>query len=277
MRHGNYVPHFFLSIKSIIQVNVLKPILMHLNIFGNSFAIGSYGVIVVFAIIVATLISLMIAQKKNYSFDECFTYIILLVCGGISGTFVVGFILFLPDRFQNGFLSYPPVLVSWGGLIGGILVGLVIDKYYHFSFWKLADLATPGYLIGLGIGRIGCLLGGCCYGIHTDSTLGIYFSNPNAPATIMIQPLIPTQIISSIFLITMALIFIPFVIKEHAVGKPFLISMIIYSIARFSIEFLRNDPRLFLFGLSDGQLFSIALLLFALGMIFLRNRKNDIV
>jgi phosphatidylglycerol:prolipoprotein diacylglycerol transferase len=155
------------------------------------------------------------------------------------------------------------VLVGWGGIAGGMAALAAITIKWGENFLAIADICTPGYLVGIGIGRIGCHFAGCCFGIHTTSSCGVTFSDPNAIASAMQQPLIPSQLISSVFLIMSGIAFVPFVLRKKTAGICFASSAMLYSLFRFVVEFIRNDPRKFLFGFSDGQIFSAAY--FALG------------
>ena len=82
---------------------------------------------------------------------------------------------------------YPPkdcfaaVEVWRGGLAyyGGFIfaVGFAYDfvRKHKLGWWKTADLASPGIMLGLFFGRLGCFLNGCCYGKQTSSWVGVTF------------------------------------------------------------------------------------------------------
>jgi len=59
-------------------------------------------------------------------------------------------------------------LVYFGSFVGGVLGFFVaarsIVRDFNVSRWKLADFLAPSLALGLCLGRIGCLLNGCCYG-----------------------------------------------------------------------------------------------------------------
>jgi phosphatidylglycerol---prolipoprotein diacylglyceryl transferase len=235
----------------------MHPVLYKFFFLGKDLVIGTYGVIMVTAIATGVLLSLAIARRYGYHVSSFINYCLLVIAGVIGGALLVGFIIFLPERLGREFIDYPPAFVSWGGIAGGLVALLVIKFKFKEKFLLLADIATPGYLIGLGIGRIGCLMAGCCYGIYTSSCIGISFTDPMAPASLMKQPLVPTQLISAVFLMSAGLAFIPIILRRKYTGLGFGCSAIVYSIFRFFIEFWRDDPRLFFLGLSDGQIFSI--------------------
>jgi phosphatidylglycerol:prolipoprotein diacylglycerol transferase len=59
-------------------------------------------------------------------------------------------------------------LVWYGGLLGGV-VGYALGyrfvlRKHNSSTWKVADIVAPSLALGLALGRVGCLLNGCCYG-----------------------------------------------------------------------------------------------------------------
>lgn len=59
-------------------------------------------------------------------------------------------------------------IVLYGGIIGGIvaftLFYYAVLRKYKVTFWQMADLSAPCVCIGIALGRVGCLLNGCCYG-----------------------------------------------------------------------------------------------------------------
>jgi prolipoprotein diacylglyceryltransferase len=63
--------------------------------------------------------------------------------------------------WQGGLVFYGSAI---GGFIGYILAYYFVLRKYSLSSWKMADIIAPSVAVGLCIGRIGCLLNGCCYG-----------------------------------------------------------------------------------------------------------------
>jgi phosphatidylglycerol:prolipoprotein diacylglycerol transferase len=253
----------------------MHPVLFRFFFLGKDIVIGTYGVIMVAAIVAGLLISLAIARKYGYHSSSFINYCLLVIAGIIGGSLLAGYVMFLPERLGREFIDYPPALVSWGGIAGGLAVLIIIKFKFREPFLLIADIITPGYLIGLGIGRIGCLFAGCCYGIYTSSCIGIAFTDPMAPASLMKQPLVPTQLISALFLIGAGLTFIPIILRRKNTGFGFGFSAILYSIFRFFIEFWRDDPRVFIFGLSDGQIFSVIYCMIGVAIVIYISRKTS--
>lgn len=73
-------------------------------------------------------------------------------------------------------------LVIYGGVIGGIVAGMLYCRRHQLKILATGDLIAPGFLIGLSLGRIGCLLHGCCFGgVCTAELPTITFPQGSAP------------------------------------------------------------------------------------------------
>ena len=67
-------------------------------------------------------------------------------------------------------------LVVYGSLFGGLAAWFVFCRLNKLSLWKVADVMAPGMMIGLALGRIGCLMNGCCFGGPCEiESLGLSF------------------------------------------------------------------------------------------------------
>lgn len=101
------------------------------------------------------------------------------------------------------------------------------------------DTIAPGIAAGHSIGRIGCFLGGCCYGSPTDLPIGVVFPEGSLPYEMYgATPLHPTQLYEAAFLVILFLVLITMP-REGAFAR----YLVLYGTARFLIEFLRADDR----------------------------------
>ena len=66
-------------------------------------------------------------------------------------------------------------LVIYGGFFGGVVGLLAFFWKYRVPLLATADLVAPSLMLGLAIGRIGCLLNGCCYGGPCDLPWAVSF------------------------------------------------------------------------------------------------------
>lgn len=171
-------------------------------------------------------------------------------------------------------------LVLYGGVILGTMTYFTFCKIRQVRPLQLADVITPSIFLGIGFGRIGCLLNGCCYGDRCDLPWAITFPAGSVPYEIMLRygfidpnsvvslPLHPTQIYSSIGGFILAFLTATVFKYRRHVGEVFAVGAIFYPINRFLIEFVRGDEFTQMdTGLTISQLVSIAVLI--AGLVYL--------
>jgi phosphatidylglycerol:prolipoprotein diacylglycerol transferase len=176
-------------------------------------------------------------------------------------------------RFWAGGLTY------YGGFIGAVVASWYLLKRDGFPYWRAADMAGFVVPVGLAFGRMGCLLAGCCFGLRTDSVLGLVFPN-NSPASesqfkagqlanmhLPSLPVHPTQIYESAASLAIAVFCLVYVHpRKRYDGQVFLAFVVLYAAARFTLEALRQDDRGEIFGLSTSQLIGLLLAAAAFGL-----------
>ena len=89
----------------------------------------------------------------------------VLLFAGIGARLTSAITLFSVGDFRFIYNLIYGGSVFYGGLIGGILGLLLVCKKYHQSFLMFADVAASLLPLGHAIGRLGCYLNGCCYGL----------------------------------------------------------------------------------------------------------------
>jgi len=243
--------------------------------FPDLFKIGgitihSYGLMMALSIICALFMGCYRGKRRGFSIEVVTDIAFYGIIGGIIGAKVLYLITeaselvnnpgSIVDMLTGGFVVY-------GAILGGIAGAYLYCKAKKLEFITYFDLLVPSLALAQGIGRIGCLLAGCCYGRETNSFIGIIFNHSNyAPNGIR---LFPTQIFSSIGDFCIAAILIIYARKTVKRGKVAGLYLILYSIGRFFIEFLRGDPRGSLFALSTSQFICLFILI---GGIILMNK-----
>ncbi|WP_437728960.1 prolipoprotein diacylglyceryl transferase [Sorangium sp. So ce861] len=183
-------------------------------------------------------------------------------------------------KFWAGGLTY------YGGFVGASAMAYWLLKRDRFPFWKAADMAGFAVPLGLGFGRMGCLLAGCCFGQRTDGALGLSFP-PNSPASeaqfklhelasarLPSHPVHPTQIYESAMSFAIAAICLLYVHgRKRYDGQVFATFLGLYALGRFTLEFARADDRGGLIGLSTSQLIGVAMIGAAIAIHVARSRK----
>lgn len=142
----------------------MHPELARLHLFGVERPIYTYGVLVTLGM--AAGIGVAVRRARRFGVDrfDALAVGLLAVGGGLAG----GVALFVAVHLRL-FLAQPsllaqPGLVFYGGLLGGAGAALLYCRAYGVPLARAADAAAPGLALGHAIGRVGCLMGGCCYG-----------------------------------------------------------------------------------------------------------------
>jgi phosphatidylglycerol:prolipoprotein diacylglycerol transferase len=258
------------------------------------FTVYSFGVMLGLAVIVSTFVLYKEAKRKNLDIYFTFEVVILAILSEVAG----GKILFIIENF-NEFLKQPIRVglspegsTFYGGFILGIIVFYIYLKKKKIPFLFAADTVAIALPIAYGLGRIGChLAGDGDYGMPTDLPWGTNYKLGVMPPSVMFRtnhipnsfpngivpdntPLHPTPVYE--FIAAMIIFFILWKYRKHGwiAGRLFMLYLILSSLSRFLVEFIRLNPRI-LFGLSEAQLISIVF--FAIGLYGFYKLKSPFV
>jgi phosphatidylglycerol---prolipoprotein diacylglyceryl transferase len=247
------------------------PRLFHL---GN-FSIPTYGVLVATGVLVGLWISVRNSEKQGIKAENAWDFGIALVLAGILGAKILYITLdwrsghvygqnlreiFTFDTLQAGG-------VFSGGLVAAFVVAWWFLRKHHMPALATCDAFAPGLAMGHAIGRVGCFAAGCCYGKATDHFWGVTFTNPLAAqlvGTPLGHALEPTQLFESAAELGIFFLLTWMFKRKKFDGQIFGAYLFLYGIARFFLEFIRDDPgRGSVFGgvLSGTQLIAIGLVL----------------
>jgi phosphatidylglycerol:prolipoprotein diacylglycerol transferase len=173
--------------------------------------------------------------------DMAFYTVILAIAGSR-----LGFVLLEPAAFLEDpiliFKLWEGGLVFSFGLVVGVITLLVLARKKKIPFFLVGDTWAPGLALGQAIGRIGCFLAGCCYGIKTDSWCAVTFTDPNSLAPLGV-PLYPTQLFHSAANFTIFIVLLLINRKKQYTGQVLVWYMILHPIQRLFIEKFRGDYR----------------------------------
>lgn len=243
--------------------------------------IYSYGLMLAIGVFAAFFVAERRAKKIGLDSDKVFDLGVACGVGGIVGAKLLYFITEWRD-LVNGGMTFRDIMfgfVVYGGIIGGILAGYLYCRWKKLNFLKHFDLVMPSIALAQAFGRIGCFLAGCCYGKETDAWYGMEFNHSVYYNMIGVK-VIPTQLIMSVanFAHFFLLVFLAKKIKKDGVIAG--CYLLFYSVGRFLIEYLRDDPRGGVGALSTSQF--ISLFIFAAGLIMvlvfgLRKSGDDAV
>jgi len=244
------------------------PRLFHI---GN-FNLPAYGLLVALGVLIGLWISVRNSEKRGINGDDAWNFGILVVLCGIIGAKILYIINdWSVYKDHLGEIFSIATLQAGGVFSGGLLAAFVAAAWYvwknHLPALGTCDAFAPGLALGHAIGRIGCFAAGCCYGKETHHWWGVIFRNPLAheiTGTPLNVPLEPTQLFESAVELA-NFFFLMWLLKRRKFdGQIIGAFMFIYGIARFFLEYLRDDPgRGSVFGgaMTGTQLIAIGLVL----------------
>lgn len=162
--------------------------------------------------------------------------------------------------------------VFYGGLLGGLIAGGISAKVQKLPLADVTDCAAPAIAIFHGFGRIGCFLGGCCYGIEWEH--GITFHDSLIESANGV-PRVPIQLFESGFEFALGILLWVLLSKRKLHGRLLCVYLLIYPVGRFILEFWRGDDyRGFIFGLSTSQCISIGIFVGTLAFLIVKYVKG---
>lgn len=238
----------------------------------------TYGVLVALAFLAAVWITVRLARSSGLPGDKVTDLAIYCALAGLIGAKLLMFAFDFP-RYRE----HPEEIFSWatlqaagvyqGGLLLAILVAFWYMRRVGLPPWKTADAFAPGIALGHAIGRLGCFSAGCCWGILCDRPWAVRFTNPDAhnltdvPVNV---PLHPTQLYESFTEFLIFLFLLWRYRQPHQPGQILALYLVLSSIGRFLIEFLRHHEQALPFGLplSLTQWISLALFLFGVARLW---------
>ncbi|HKP62156.1 MAG TPA: prolipoprotein diacylglyceryl transferase family protein [Polyangiales bacterium] len=170
-------------------------------------------------------------------------------------------------EFWNGGLAY------YGGLVVATVAGIYFLRRERFPVGKGIDIVGAVLPLGIFFGRLGCFFGGCCFGLPTDSLLGLVFPAGSAASYEQFEhgllpdknlpslPVFPTQLYEAFGCLAIAAFLLLWLHPRKRWDGQVLLSFLgLYAVLRFGLEYLRADDRGALLGLSTSQLIGVAIL-----------------
>ncbi len=229
----------------------------YLTLFGWQFMLHSSGIFYALGLLIGILVWYYLAQKAHLPADKVFDFALGLIIFGFLGARILYIF-----EFKNEFLSISQMFKVWqggfvwyGGFIAGLLYLLAHLYWKHKREIKLFLItAIPCLIIGQAIGRIGCFLNGDSFGLPS-----------NLPWAMPVKSLAdgvyrhPTQLYEFLAYVIIFLFSFRYLQKTKFSSRVGMISLVVYFLARFLIEFLRfHTPGEMFFGvISNSQLISL--------------------
>ena len=185
--------------------------------------------------------TLCLVYKRNELFNFEIKQLALLAIanaiGVIGGSKMLFLVTKLPKLFNDfswhtlGHLIVTGGFVFYGGLVGVLIANYICCRIMHISGKKVYNFLTPAFLLFHAFGRVGCFLGGCCYGIECKYGFAMAGTDERR---------FPVQLLESVLNVILLCWILK---KEKKQPETFLLPYYlgIYAVYRFGLEFLRGD------------------------------------
>lgn len=221
--------------------------------------IRSFGLLMVIAFFVGLHLSTRRAERLGVDKAKVWDLGVWLILAGALGARV----LYILQDWKHYSANTNEIwslqfngLTSFGGLIGGLLMLVFYARKHKLSSRTLLDVFAPGLLVAHAIGRVGCLLNGCCFGGDTSMWFGVHQDGQKGL-------FVPAQLAdSAMVLIAWGLLTMIERRRPLAPGQSFAFAIIGYNVSRFFYEFLRAGSSSTYWGalpITEAQALAVAL------------------
>ena len=245
-------------------------------------SIYTYGVLLATAYMVGLWFATARARARGLDGNRVMDLGIYIIISALVGAKLLLVVVEF-DHFRQNPSELWTVLRSGGVFYGGLLLAVGVAFWFmrrhRLPLWTTCDAFAPGIALGQAVGRLGCVMAGCCYGKPTELPWGITFTNPLAATNVgtpLDVSLHPTQLYESVAV----LLILGFLLLAERRGSPFpgrtfWTYLLLYPSVRFVIEFFRGDPRGTVFDvLSTSQFVSLLLIPLSIVMLLVLRRSQ---
>lgn len=244
-----------------------------------------YGIIMAFSLFIGIFTSHVITAKFYSEINPDVIYDIcpyIIICGILGAR--IYYCVLSYDYYIHHFIEIPQLwhggISIHGAIIGGLIGGIIYAKKHKLPVLKLCDIFSYGLVLGQALGRWGNFFNSEAYGHPTSSILKLYIPIYKRPLEYMQYNYFhPTFLYESMLDICIFIILF-FIIRKSAKNKDgiiFFSYLILYSVARIIVEYIRIDSVLNVFGIPIAQIVSILIILVSIFcIIFLMNKKTNL-
>lgn len=173
----------------VLLVGVSVAIVLLPRMFPEGLPIRGFGMMVLAGSLAGVALASYRAEQVGISRDVILSLTIWLFVCGIIGARA----FYVVEYWEEGFadpnwlvtvgnvLSFPAGgLVIYGALIGGLAAFVWFVRRHRLPALAVADVVAPSIMLGLALGRVGCLLNGCCYGTVSNLPWAVTFPQYSA-------------------------------------------------------------------------------------------------
>ena len=272
-------------IQNYAILNLKGTDIMHPILYLGPVQIPAYGTVIFLGLVIGILIALFTCKKYNVEKIDISLSTILACIGMIFGAKILYMITVIPEVISEFSFVKHHILetifylfggyVFYGGLLGALFGYWFYCKWFKIDFLVIINIIAPVVPLVHAFGRIGCFLGGCCYGIEYHGKFAVEFPENEFVTELNNAPRFPVQLLEAFINFILFIVLMIYGRKPRKKGSILGIYLICYAIIRFCVEFLRGDvERGILFGVSTSQWISLLLIPVGLYIIFRKDKET---
>jgi phosphatidylglycerol:prolipoprotein diacylglycerol transferase len=241
---------------------------MYPELFHISF-LHTYGVLVALGFLAGLWMAARLSVRAGLSAEQITNLGLYCALAALAGAKLMMLVVDAGYYWRHpGSIFSLETLQAGGVFYGGLLGALAVAAWYlhktRLPALVAADAFAPAIALGHGIGRLGCFAAGCCWGRPAHLPWAVTFSSPVAYNLVGVPlgvPLHPAQLYESAAEFAIFGFLYWRFGRPHGRGDIISLYLMLYSTARFLIEFVRFHEQGNLWGtpLDTSQFISIAL------------------
>ena len=255
--------------------------------------VRTYGLLLAVSFIAGILLALRRSRARGLNQNQMINMSLLIMLAGIVGARIMYVIphwnefsanpLDIISPFQSSGSIGLTGLTMYGGFIAAVLVSILYLRVNRLSIWRACDAFAPSIALGIGVSRVGCFMNGCCFGLPTESALGVVFPAFSAAGSFYPDvALHPAQLYNAVLGFGLFGLLMWLDRKPRYDGFLFAVLLIAEPITRFFVDLFRYYESSMTLGSLGGMALSvnqgISIVLIGLGLLLLgwtRNRARQ--
>jgi phosphatidylglycerol---prolipoprotein diacylglyceryl transferase len=269
------------------------PVLFHLG----PLTVYSYGLMMALGFLAADYVIRLECIRRGYDPEYSSSIVITAAIAGLVGSRIYAVLDDLPTYLADpkSIIFSGSGFVFYGGLIGGLIGAYLVSRWYRIGFGSTADMCGPALAIGQAIGRQGCQLSGdgdwglpsnlpwamsyprAIVGWSPETVLKLGDHYQLVPACSNLADCLnvrvhPAPVYETILYVGVFVILWSLRKTSYPPGRLFYWYLLLAGSARFLVEFVRVNPRVF-YMFSEAQLIAFGMMVVGGAMLLITQKR----
>lgn len=198
---------------------------------------GIWGALVTLGVVIALALQALVISVDHLAVGPWWLITLVAIAVGTSGAKIWYMVLHRRTHRMDGWCIQ-------GFIVGGPVTAVILLAVLKVPVGVFLDVTTPGLLVAMAVGRVGCFFAGCCGGPPTASRWGVWSSDQRVGTR-----RIPTQLLESLLALSLGLGVLVAVVGHGTRGGAFFVATLAaYTLVRQGILRLRAEQRRTRFG-----------------------------